>query len=109
MNERSGVGGETALAAAAAAGQADALRWLLRRGCDAALQDDRHATPLDKARCNGHAACVQARTEQSHLAVLVCLLLWHVPRPHLMYLERGAKFCTRASHLLLLRMMRLLM
>ncbi len=81
MNERSGVGGETALAAAAAAGQADALRWLLRRGCDAALQDDRHATPLDKARCNGHAACVQARTNQSYLVVLMCLLFWPMSRP----------------------------
>ena len=103
MNERSGVGGETALAAAAAAGQADALRWLLRRGCDAALQDDRHATALDKARCNGHAACVQARPNQSHLVVLVCLLFG--PCQGLMCLKRGTMFCTCAFHPLLLRLM----
>lgn len=61
MDARSGVGGETALAAAAGAGQAQAVRWLLRHGADAALQDDRHASPLDKARAGGHAACAQAR------------------------------------------------
>lgn len=54
------MGGETALAAAAGAGQAEAVRWLLRRGADAGLCDDRHASPLDKARRGGHAACAQA-------------------------------------------------
>ena len=54
------MGGETALAAAAGAGQAKAVRWLLQRGADAGLCDDRHASPLDKARRSGHAACAQA-------------------------------------------------
>jgi hypothetical protein len=61
VDARSGVGGETALAAAAGAGQAQAVRWLLRHGADPALQDDRHASALDKARAGGHAACAQAR------------------------------------------------
>lgn len=60
VNARSGMGGETALAGAAGAGQAGAVRWLLQRGADAGLCDDRHASPLDKARRSGHAACAQA-------------------------------------------------
>ena len=70
------MGGETALAAAAGAGQAEAVRWLLRRGADAGLCDDRHSSPLDKARRSGHAACAQASPVTLSVVNAIIICVW---------------------------------